>query len=178
MVRDLGSRTATCCFPRCAAVSRHGGHLQLVADLPDRPPVVLSGLAATEPRESRARRGRPHRGRRCLSFPPRPAIDATPRAGFLMAARLRPVNGKTLLRKLRRAQALRSFARGGAPTTSGIGDPSLYVRAWPRCGGYPDGNPAGDCRRSSGSDDRRVQPALKAAPRRPPINRRRSAAPA
>jgi DNA-binding XRE family transcriptional regulator len=42
-------------------VEAMGGHLQLVAEFPDRPPVVLSGLAAMETRDAAARRARPHK---------------------------------------------------------------------------------------------------------------------
>ena len=42
-------------------VEAMGGHLQIVAEFPDRPPVVLSGLAAMEPRDTATRRTRPHK---------------------------------------------------------------------------------------------------------------------
>jgi len=38
-----------------------GGHLQIVAEFPDRPPVVLSGLAAMELRDTATRRTRPRK---------------------------------------------------------------------------------------------------------------------
>ena len=42
-------------------VEAMGGHLQIVAEFPDRPPVVLSGLAAMEPRDAARRRARRHK---------------------------------------------------------------------------------------------------------------------